>query len=301
MNFTPDPVAFTVFGIGIRWYAILICAGMIIGTIIAMKRAPSRGISADDLLDCVLVALPVGIVGARAWYVIFEWENYHSFFDVINIRAGGLAIQGGLIFGIIAAWLMCRHKRISILTVLDTAVPSIALGQAIGRWGNFFNQEAHGTPTDLPWGIMIDGVKVHPTFLYESLWCLMLFILLSVIDNRKKFRGQTLCLYLVLYSLERFFVEQLRTDSLLTGPSDLVMPLKAAGYDPSVVDGVIHIGNFLVYPFRTAQFISLIAFIIGIVLYRILSKRYSAYRDRKEEKDIISYTEMENTRKKGNV
>ena len=272
-DYSPDPVAFTVFGIGIRWYAILVCAGMILGTLIALKRSPSRGISRDDLLDIVLIALPAGIIGARAWYVIFEWENYHSFFEVINTRAGGLAIQGGLIAGLTAACLVCRYKRIPILAVLDLAVPSIALGQAIGRWGNYFNQEAHGTPTDLPWAIVIDGVKVHSTFLYESLWCLVLFIVLSVVDRRKKFQGQTLCLYMIFYSLERFFVEQLRTDSLLAGPSDLVLPLKTAGYDPSLVDGVLHLGRFLIYPFRTAQFISLAAIIVFTILYSVFQKR----------------------------
>lgn len=272
-DYIPDPIAFSLFGIDIRWYAIMICAGMILGTAIAMRRCPSRGIVPDDFLDVILVSLPTGIVGARCWYVAFEWENYHSFFDVINTRAGGLAIQGGLIFGILAAWLMCRHKKISFLTVLDTAVPSIALGQAIGRWGNYFNQEAHGTATDLPWAILIDGERVHPTFLYESLWCLILFAVLSVIDKRKKFKGQTMCLYFILYSLERFFVEQLRTDSLLAGPEHLVMPLKLMGYDPSAVEGVLHLGNFLIYPFRTAQAISLAAFIGFFIIYFLLKKK----------------------------
>ncbi len=272
-DYTPDPIAFTVFGISIRWYAILVCTGMILGTLIAMKRSPSRGISPDDLLDVVLVALPAGIIGARAWYVIFEWENYHSFLDVINIRAGGLAVQGGLILGVFSAFLVCWYKRMPFLTVIDLAVPSIALGQAIGRWGNYFNQEAHGTETSLPWGILIDGVKVHPTFLYESIWCLILFLVLSGIDRRKEFRGQTMCLYFILYSLERFFVEQLRTDSLLTGPASLVMPLKAAGYDPSLVEGVLHLGRFLIYPFRTAQFVSLLAFFVFLVLYSVLKKK----------------------------
>ena len=206
MNFTPpDPVAFTVFGLDIRWYAILICAGILLAGFLAVRRAPSHGISPDDLLDIILVSVPVGIVGARLWYVLFNWEYYHSFFDVINIRAGGLAIHGGLIFGAVTAVLMCRKKRCSPLDVLDVAFPCIALAQAIGRWGNFFNQEAHGTPTDLPWAITIDGVKVHPTFLYESLWCLMLFFLLSYIDRKRRFRGETVLLYGVLYSLERFF------------------------------------------------------------------------------------------------
>ena len=272
-GFTPNAVAFTVFGLGIRWYAILICTGMILGTMIAMKRGPARGLSSDDILDVVLVCLPAGIIGARAWYVFFEREKYHSLFEVINIRAGGLAIQGGLILSLVSACLICRYKKIDILAFLDTAMPCIALGQAIGRWGNFFNQEAHGTATDLPWAITIDGIQVHPTFLYESLWCLMLFFLLSAVYRKNKFRGQTTCLYFILYSLERFFVEQLRTDSLLTGPARLTIPLKAVGYDPLQVDGVLHAGQLLIFPFRTAQFISLIAFLLGIIFYQIFRQQ----------------------------
>ena len=119
-GFTPNAVAFTVFGLGIRWYAILICTGMILGTMIAMKRRPARGLSSDDILDVVLVCLPAGIIGARAWYVFFEREKYHSLFEVINIRAGGLAIQGGLILSLVSACLICRYKKIDILAFLDT-------------------------------------------------------------------------------------------------------------------------------------------------------------------------------------
>ncbi len=274
MNFTPDPVAFTVFGLEIRWYAIMICAGILLAGFLAVRRAPSHGISSDDILDIILVSVPVGIVGARLWYVLFNWEYYHSFYDVINIRAGGLAIHGGLIFGALTAVLMCRKKRCNPFDVLDVAFPCIALAQAIGRWGNFFNQEAHGTPTDLPWAITIDGVKVHPTFLYESLWCLMLFFLLSYADRRRRFRGETVMLYGVLYSLERFFVEQLRTDSLLTGPADLVTGLIDAGYDPSQVEGVLHTGDFLIFPFRTAQGVSLVAFIACLTGLIIMNRRY---------------------------
>ncbi len=291
MNFTPDPVAFHVFGLDIRWYAILICTGMILGTIIALRRAPARGISQDDLLDAVIISVPVGVIGARIWYVLFEWQNYHSFYDAINIRAGGLAIQGGLIFGITAAYLVCRHKKISFLTLIDLAVPSVALAQCIGRWGNFFNQEAYGTATDLPWAIVVNGVHVHPTFLYESIWCLFLFLLLSFMDRRKKFRGQTFTLYLMLYSLERIFVEQLRTDSLLTGPSSLVLPLKQAGYDPAAVEGVLHLGKLLLYPFRTAQFISLLAMIGGAVLYVLLRRRGLREAEEKREEQIIEAAE----------
>lgn len=276
MNFTPDPVAFTAFGLEIRWYAVLICIGIILAVIIAGVRAPSRGISKDDLLDIVLVSVPVGIVGARAWYVLFNLENYHSFFQIINIRSGGLAIHGGLIFGFTAALLMCRKKNLNAFNVLDTAVPCIALAQAIGRWGNFCNGEAYGSPTDLPWAITIDGATVHPTFLYESLWCLFLFIFLSVKDKYKLFNGQTFCLYGILYSAERFFVEQLRTDSLLAGPKDLVIALKAAGYDPDLVEGVLHAGDFLIMPFKTAQFISLISIAVLGILYTTLKRKNTA-------------------------
>lgn len=273
MDFTPNPVAFTLFGLDIRWYALLICAGMIIGSVIAYRRCPQRGIKPDDLLDTLLFSIPAGIVGARAWYVFFNRAYYHTFFDIINTRAGGLAIHGGLIFGILTAYIVCRYKKIGFLNMIDTAIPCVALAQAIGRWGNFFNSEAHGGPTDLPWGIIVDGVKVHPTFLYESIWCLMLFFVLSFIDKRKSFNGQTVCLYAILYSFERFFVEELRTDSLLIGPKSLVTALQKAGYDPTAVDGVLHIGNFLVFPAKTAQLISLLAIIIAAVLYFLLRKQ----------------------------
>lgn len=275
MSFTPDPVAFTVFGLDIRWYAVLICAGILLAGFIALRRAPAHGISSDDALDIILVSVPVGVIGARVWYVLFNWEYYHSFFDVINIRAGGLAIHGGLIFGSIAAILMCRKKKCSPLDVLDFAFPCIALAQAIGRWGNFFNQEAYGSPTDLPWAIVIDGQKVHPTFLYESIWCLILFVILSAVDKRRSFKGQVAMMYGVLYSFERFFVEQLRTDSLLMGPEKLVFPLIEAGYDPTQVEGVLHIGNFLIFPFKTAQFISLLAFVGCLAGLILLNKRHA--------------------------
>ena len=270
MDFTPNPIAFSVLGFGIRWYAVLICAGILLASAIGLFRIKRRGISRNDYLDVILYSVPLGIIGARAWYVIFEWQQYHSLFDVLNIRAGGLGIHGGMIVSMLTAFIVCRVKHISFLDCMDTAVPCAALAQAIGRWGNFFNQEAYGTVTNLPWAIVIDGNHVHPTFLYESIWCLFLFIFLSIKDRKKKFRGQTLTLYMILYSLERFFVEQLRVDSLLYGPSKLVLALKKAGLDPSQVPGVEHFGPFLLYPFRTAQCFSLCAIALGLLLYLIL-------------------------------
>jgi len=214
--FEPNPVAFSIFGQDIRWYGVFIATGMLLGLIIAYLRAPRHGIAAERVIDLALVSIPIGIIGARLYYVIFNWEFYNGdFFKIINLRSGGLAIHGGLLFGIITAAIFCGLWKISPLNLLDLMVPSIALAQSLGRWGNFFNQEAHGGPTDLPWAILINGEKVHPTFLYESLWCLLLFFILIFIDNRSTFIGRTFYAYVVLYSLERFFVEQLRTDSLM--------------------------------------------------------------------------------------
>lgn len=214
-----NPIAFTIFGLQVRWYGILIACGILLGIFIVSRRAPRHHIPFSDLLDVLLAAILCGIVGARLYYVLFHWPWYAGDpLRILNIREGGLAIHGGLLFGLLAGWLMCRHKRIGFLNALDLTLPAVALAQAIGRWGNFFNGEAHGGPTDLPWGIMVNGVRVHPTFLYESVWCLFLFFLLSWLDRRRRFTGEIACLYGMLYSVERFFVEALRTDSLMIGP-----------------------------------------------------------------------------------
>ncbi|MGI6204206.1 MAG: prolipoprotein diacylglyceryl transferase [Anaerovoracaceae bacterium] len=226
---TPDPIAFTIFGLSVRWYGILIAAAIISGGIVMFIRAKDHGISADDVTDILLAAVPCGIVGARAYYVAFNWDYYRgSALRIMDFRAGGLAIHGGLILGLFGAYLMCRHKKIRFADALDSAAPGIALAQAIGRWGNFFNGEAHGGPTDLPWGIIVDGVRVHPTFLYESIWCLMLFFFLMWLDRHRAFEWQTFLSYAFLYSLERFFVEHLRTDSLMIGPFKQAQVLSAA-------------------------------------------------------------------------
>lgn len=240
----PDPVAFTIFNIDIMWYAVLITTGMILASFICCKRAPCHDISPDTVLNFIIICIPAAIIGARLYYVIFNWSYYSGdFLKIINIRAGGLAIHGGLIFGFITAVILCIIWKVRPLNVLDLAVPCVALAQSIGRWGNFFNSEAHGGPTDLPWAITVNGQHVHPTFLYESIWCLLLFLLLIFIDNRRKFEGQTFLLYGGLYSLERFFVEALRTDSLMIGP------------------------------FKQAQVLSLFIIAVCIIVYIVLSRR----------------------------
>lgn len=215
----PHPVAFTLFGIDVMWYGVLIGLGFFLAITLCYIRAPKHGIKSEHILDFAIFLIPASIIGARAYYVIFSWENYAgNWSKILDIRSGGLAIHGGIIAGILVGMLICKYRKISFLEMADLVLPAVALAQAIGRWGNFFNAEAHGGPTDLPWAILVDGQYVHPTFLYESIWCFILFIFLIRLDKRRKFPGQIAMLYGILYSAERCLVEQLRTDSLMIGP-----------------------------------------------------------------------------------
>ncbi|KNF09931.1 prolipoprotein diacylglyceryl transferase Lgt [Gottschalkia purinilytica] len=215
-----DPVAFEIFGLQVRWYGILISLGVLLGTVIAMREAKRRKLNEDIVIDLLIFAIPAAVIGARLYYVIFSWDEYKGdFYSIINTREGGLAIHGALIASVLVAVIFCKVKKLNFWELADIFAPSIILGQAIGRWGNFINQEAHGGPTNLPWGIMINGQKVHPTFLYESLWDFLVFLFLIWYRKDKiKFNGEVFLLYLSLYSLGRFFIEGLRTDSLMFGP-----------------------------------------------------------------------------------
>ncbi|WP_026895183.1 prolipoprotein diacylglyceryl transferase [Clostridiisalibacter paucivorans] len=215
-----EPVAFEIFGISIRWYGILISLGLLLGAILAIKECKRIGFNEEKLIDLLLFAVPAAIIGARLYYVIFSWEYYRwDFMKIINIRGGGLAIHGGIIASVLTAIIFCKIKKIDFWLIADITAPSIILGQAIGRWGNFINKEAYGTPTDLPWAILVDGQRVHPTFLYESLWNLLIFFfLIWYRKNKKQFNGEVFLLYLSLYSVGRFFIEGLRIDSLMLGP-----------------------------------------------------------------------------------
>ncbi|MGI6703053.1 MAG: prolipoprotein diacylglyceryl transferase [Clostridia bacterium] len=213
-----NPVAFEVFGISVRWYGIILAAGIMCGLLYALRESKRVGMDENIILDLVIFAIPAGVIGARLYYVIFNWDYYSKDpLQILNIRGGGLAIHGTLIAAVITGVIYTRVKKISFWSLADIASPGLILGQAIGRWGNFVNQEAHGTPTDLPWGILVDGVKVHPTFLYESLWNFSVFAVLLWYRKRKKTEGNVFLLYLILYSVGRFFVEGLRTDSLMLG------------------------------------------------------------------------------------
>lgn len=215
-----NPVAFEIFGLSVRWYGILIASGMLIGTILALREAKRIGFDEEYVIDLLIFAVPAAIIGARLYYVIFQWNQYRdNLWGIVDIRGGGLAIHGGIIGAVIVAIIFTKIKKVSFWKMADICAPSIILGQAIGRWGNYINQEAHGGETDLPWGIMIDGVKYHPTFLYESVWNFALFVfLLWYRKNKVKVTGEVFLLYVALYSVARFFIEGLRTDSLMLGP-----------------------------------------------------------------------------------
>ena len=193
-------VAFSIFGIDVMWYGILIAIGMMLAIVISSREAKRVGFDENSVVDLSIFLLPLSIVGARLYYVIFNWDLYsQDLSQIINTRGGGLAIHGGIIVGIIVTFLYTKLKKINFLKFSDVIVLGLPLAQAIGRWGNFINQEAHGGPTDLPWGIIVEGQKVHPTFLYESIWNVMVFALIFYKRKNKDYDGQLLAYYLVLY------------------------------------------------------------------------------------------------------
>lgn len=223
-----NPIAFSIFGIDIRWYGILIASAMLIGTLLAMKEAKRIGYKSDLIIDLVLWTIPAALIGARLYYVFFTWDYFSQHLsEILNFRQGGLAIHGGIIGAFLGGYIFIRKHKLNFFKMADIAVPSLVLGQAIGRWGNFFNQEAHGGPVSDSFiahfpefirdQMYISGQYYHPTFLYESIWCLIIFIFLSFYKRHKQTDGELLTLYLFLYSLERYIVEGLRTDSLMFG------------------------------------------------------------------------------------
>ena len=234
---------FTVFGWKIYWYGVIIAVGFLLAVIYAVKHAKEFGLTEDDVIDTLIWAVPLGIIGARLYYVIFYrdagggnpyFDGYGDIRDIIAIWEGGLAIYGGVIGGVIGLVIATRMKKISARAMLDTVSFGLLIGQAIGRWGNFTNREAHGTETMAPWRMgLVYSYKTfyyHPTFLYESLWNVLGFLLMHfIVKKRRKFDGQLFLCYLAWYGLGRLFIEGLRTDSLYVGSTNLRVSQLLAG------------------------------------------------------------------------
>ena len=220
ISVNPSRVAFTVLGKDIYWYGIIIAAGFLLAVIYAMRRAPSFGLTEDNILDMLFVAVPLAIVCARLYYCIFYWDLYRDNpIAILYVWEGGLAIYGGVIGAVIGVAIFCRVKKLPIGPLLDVGSLGLLIGQMIGRWGNFMNREAHGAITDgfFKMGIADAAGNVtyyQPTFLYESVWNLVGFVALHFYSKRRKFDGEVFLLYLAWYGLGRAWIEGLRTDSL---------------------------------------------------------------------------------------
>jgi len=256
---SPGPVLIQLGPFSLRWYGILIAAAVLLGLLLAMRLGRQRGIHPDLIADLLPLLVLGAVVGARLYYVLLEWRQYRaaSWIDLIAVWRGGIAIHGALIAGLLVTVLFCRWRRQRFWPLLDVLVPAVALGQAIGRWGNFFNSEAFGLPTDLPWALTIPAANrpfpflnqstFHPTFLYESLWNLALCgLLLLLIRQAARGRitlpdGALTCIYLIGYSGGRVWIEALRLD-----------PLCLIGVPPFCSGGL-----------RMAQLISLVLISLG--------------------------------------
>ena len=244
IDITVNRAAFTIGGFPIYWYGIIIACGLLIGAIYGFKECAKTGVNADDFLNMLIIAIPVSIICARLYFVIFSPDLFRDDFSaVFDIRSGGLAVYGGIIGAAAVIFLYCRKKKINMGKILDILAVGLLIGQALGRWGNFVNGEAFGSVTILPWGMTIksDGVliaeSVHPTFLYESLWNLVGLAIILIYKKNRTFFGELMCIYLMWYGTGRAVIEGLRTDSLYFGP------------------------------FRVSQLLSLILVIVGLVVF----------------------------------
>lgn len=264
---------FKIFGVDmqIKWYGALIALGFVLGLLASLRLAKKDGMNVDKLLDCIIYGTIFAIIGARLYFVAFNWDYYsQNLSEIPKTYEGGMAIYGGLIGGIVAAYVVCKINKTSILKTLDVTAVGFLIGQGIGRWGNFTNQEAFGTNTTRPWGMTSQKVSeyiyyhqeqfeangfsvdpnipVHPTFLYESVWCIIGAILLYIMCSKyKKFDGQIILSYGVWYGVERMIVEGLRTDSLYIASTSIRVS--------QVLSGVLAIVclAFLIYNFVKAS------------------------------------------------
>lgn len=261
-----DPIAFSLGPIDVRWYGVIIATGIVIAFLVAQKEMVKRGFHPDFLTDVLIWAVPLAILGARLYYVLFKWEYYaQNPGKILQIWEGGLAIHGALIVSFIVAYVFTKKRDVSFLKLADMTAPSILIGQTVGRWGNFMNQEAHGGEVSrsflenlfLPDWIInqmyIDGTYYHPTFLYESLWNFMGVMIMIALRRVNLLRGEMFLFYIMWYSFGRFFIEGMRTDSL-----------------------------YLIGELRTAQVVSIIAFAVAliVVIYRrVMVKNAARYKD----------------------
>lgn len=233
--------AFTIFGYEIKWYGIIITIGLFLAVIYCFKRMKKFGIDDDRAIDVVMVGFVGAIVCARLYYVFLEWDSYkNDLSKIFSVHSGGLAIYGGLIGAVLFGAVMAKIRKVRLMPLLDLAGMGFLIGQGVGRWGNFFNHECFGSNTSMPWGmtspkiqaqikatadeifastgVAVDpSLPVHPCFLYESLWCLLGFLLLHLYSKHRKFDGEIFFMYIGWYGLGRVFIEGLRTDSLMVG------------------------------------------------------------------------------------
>lgn len=251
-----NPIIFSIGNFELRWYSVMLLIAFIAGSFIIKKETKRYDIDKDFIFNMIFWALIFGILGARLYYVIFDWEYFSSNLNEIwKIWNGGLAIHGGILAGLLTVIIYTKKYKLRLVRYLDFLVPGLIIGQSIGRWGNFFNSEAHGLATSLEHlknlhipefiinGMKINGVYYHPTFLYESLWCLIGFIIILFIRRLRYIKvGQITSFYLVWYGTGRFFVESLRTDSLMF------------------------------FGLKQAQIVSVVMIIVGIILYFVKNK-----------------------------
>ena len=242
LSFELSRVAFSIGDMDIYWYGVCIAFGLCLALVFAFRRCTEFGIDADSMVDVILIGVVLGIVSARAYYVAMAPFKYQSIWEMIAIRDGGLAIYGGIIGGFLFGGLACKWRKVPVLPMFDLTAMGFLVGQCCGRWGNFFNQEAFGCNTTLPWGMYSEGTEVylksvqvtlpagvtvdpaapvHPTFLYESIWCLVGFAVLASLYKKRRFNGQIFLGYIIWYGLGRAWIEGLRTDSLLIGNTGL--------------------------------------------------------------------------------
>ncbi len=269
-EFDISNVAFQVGNYSVYWYGLIIATGLLLALLYAWRTAPRYNVNTSKLFNCVMVGIITGIIGARLYYVIFAWDEYADDpASIFAIHEGGLAIYGGIIGALLGGLTIAKIQKMKFLPILDITMISFLIGQGIGRWGNFMNQEAFGAQTDLPWRMIsentvIDGqvVAVHPCFLYESLWCLLGFVLLHFYGKyRQRYAGQIFYMYLLWYGFERTVVEGLRTDSLY-------LPFRVFGTEV-----------------RVSQALSAVLMVIGAVMLIINIKKedpfYANYRRKK--------------------